>query len=350
MRNIPMMAAKVIGYVSGKPVYEIAGGADNGFIPIKATAVIDAGLSLLERETVLANLVWRDAVPDFRGKLNDTVSIRLPAYAVANVRDLRSSDPRVRSKLFERKVDVTLNKGLQIDIPLSDEEQTLDITNFATQVIQPGLNAIVRGYEDAVVEVMESADYGANTVEVSATNVDNPDSGVYAALVDARALLNAARVPMAGRAAVIGSSLESQALKDPRLARADQSGSDSALRNAEIGRLAGFTLYSAPATDPDKGYAFHKSAFVLPSAVPNVPDGAPWGEKRSQNGFTIRVVQVLDSTTIENIVAFDAWLGSGIVTDRGSIDGDGRFVPAVDPDESGAEDLFVRAVELTAAS
>jgi hypothetical protein len=329
--------------------------ATSSYTPEQVGVLVDAAFGLLERETVLAQLVTMRGLQDFKGRLNDTVTLRVPAYVAANARDLRSNDARVRSALFERKVDVALSKDIQVDIPLTDENLTLDIVDFGRQVIQPGMNAEVRGIEDLVIAEMQGASY-TYTEEVTPTDVTDPDSGVYAALVDANADLNNARVPFAGRAAVIGSSLEAQALKDPRLARADQSGSDSALREAQIGRLAGLTIYRAAGLLPEEGYVFHSSAFVLASGAPQVPDGAAWGETRTANGFSIRILQHIDSSGDTdtggpvNVVYFDIFAGTAVVTDSGAIDGNGQFTPSTDPEESGADDLFVRAVQLTAAS
>src|SRR5665647_2291845 len=47
---------------------------------IKATKVVSTALGVLERETILPQLVWRDAAGDFAGVYNDTVTIRVRAY------------------------------------------------------------------------------------------------------------------------------------------------------------------------------------------------------------------------------------------------------------------------------
>jgi len=318
-----------------------------GFEAIKPEVVVDVALGLLQRESVLASLVWRDAVGDFRGAKDDTISIRLPAYVVANKRALRSADARVRTKLFERKVDVTLTDDLQVDIPITDEEATLDIRVFTRDVMAPGLAAIVRGYEDEVATLMSGASY-ENEVEIDTSD----EQGGYNALVDARKCLNDANVPLADRALVVGSSIEAAILKSPQLARFDGSGSDTALREAQIGRIAGFTVLVSNAIPPDEGYAFHRSAYVLSTRAPFVPQGAAWGASLNEGGYAIRAVQHLEtSTDLVDLLALDAWVGTNVVTDVGAIDPEtGKFTPAVDPEESGAASLFVRAVKVTLGS
>jgi len=318
----------------------------DGFEAIKPEVVVDVALGLLQREIVLPALIWRDAAGDFRGAKDDTISIRLPAFVTANKRALRSDEARVRTKLYERKVDVTLTDDLQVDIPITDEEATLDIRVFTRDVMAPGLAAIVRSYEDEVATLMSGGSY-ENSVEMDTTD----EQGPYNALVDVRKCLNDANVPQGGRALAVGSSIEAAILKSPHLAKFEGSGSDTALREARIGRIAGFEVVVSNALPPEEGYAFHRSAYVLNTRAPFVPQGAAWGASMNEGGFAIRALQHLDSMTdIVNVLALDAWVGTNYVTDRGAIDDDGRFVPAVNPDESGADDLFVRAVKLTLAS
>src|SRR5690554_586523 len=104
---------------------------------LKATAVRDTVLTALSRMLTLAPTVWRDAGGSFRGALNDTITIRVPAYTVANSRNLRNGGQRARRGLFETAVPVTLSTNLYRDVVLDDANQTLDIMDFSRQVINP---------------------------------------------------------------------------------------------------------------------------------------------------------------------------------------------------------------------
>lgn len=309
---------------------------------LKPDRIVSVGLGLLAREVTLPSLVWRDAAGDFAGAKDDTISLRLPAYATARTRNLRSGSTRTRDSLSERKVDVTLSTDVYKDVRITDEELTLDISDFGAQVMNPAMAAVARKIEDLLVAEMQGATY-ANSVEIDPT-------ATFDGFVDARKHLNDARVPLTGRVAVVGSSIEAAVLKDAQFARYTNAGDTSALRDAAIGRIAGMEVISSPALDPDEGYVFHKTAFVLSTRAPQVPAGAPFGATASQDGFALRVVRVLDSDAIEDVLAMDCFVGTNIVTDRGAMDLNGRFTPAEDPTESGADDLFVRAVALTLGS
>lgn len=326
---------------------------------IKATKVANTALGLLLRELTLPQLVWRDAGGDFRGAKGDTISLRLPAYAPARTRGLRSGAVRTKDTLHERKVDVTLDTDVYKDVGISDEELTLDIANFGSQVLNPVMVGIVLQLEQELVDTIAGAAY-QNEIEFDPEK-DDPYSKVA---VGARQYLNNARVPSMGRALAVGSELEAAFLNSDKFVRADQSGTTDTLREAKIGRVAGFDVYTIPGIAPDKGYAFHKTAYVLSSHAPVVPEGAPWGASQSFQGFAIRTVRVFDPNEVEDRFVADSWIGSNVVTDEGHYDGDpdagGRFLPVEDPanpaeDESEGgvepwtadEARLVRAVEIT---
>lgn len=314
--------------------------SDNAFV--KAEKVVRTSLGLLEREVVLPGLVWRDAGGDFRGAKNDVITIKLPAYMKARRRTLRSGTQRTKDNLQQRSVDVRLDIDLYNDIAITDEELTLDVENYDADVLQAPMAGLARGIEDELVTEMESAPY--------AVTVAFDETKPHDTLVDARQALNDARVPAGGRFVAVGSEIEARLLKDPQFIHADKSGdsANSALREATLGRIAGFTVVSVPGFHPRRAVAAHTTAFVLAQRAPIVPAGAPWGASESWESFAMRVVRVFDPDEVEDRAIFDTWCGTDIVPDYGEINEvTGQFEPAVafDPDED--DPLFVRAVEIT---
>lgn len=324
---------------------------------LKPTVIVQTALGLLLRELTIPALVWRDPVGDFAGAFDDTISIRLPAYVTANERALRSGASRSKSALFERKVDLTLDTDIYLDVPITDEALSLDIRDFGMQVLNPMTEAIGRKIEDKMVDVIENASY-ENSIALD-TSTDQPYETVA---VPARTFLNQARVPKGGRSLVCGSALEAAFLTDPQFIRADHIGpsAEQTTREGFIGRVAGFDVYSSPAIDSDKGYAFHQTAYALSNRAPAVPAGAPYGASESYQGLALRTVRVFDPDAVEDRLVMDSWLGAGVVPDTGHYDGDpaagGRFVPVTDPDNpvTGHSDdwlndeaRLVRAVEIT---
>lgn len=310
---------------------------------IKAEQVIAQMLGVLERETVLASLVWRDPVPSFKGAKDDTVSLRLPAYMSARTRVLRSGTALTVDELDETKVDITLDTHVYKAIGVSDEEMTLDIVDFGQQITTPAMNSIVRKVDDALAAEMADATYEVE----EALDPDDPYIGILKAKLD----LDKASIPGGGRFLAVGSNVEEALLSSDRLLRFDSTGDsgNAALREATIGKIANFTAVSAPGLDPDVAIAAHRTAFVLCLVAPVVPTGATWGETRSYKGMSLRVLRDYDPTPAaggppKDRLLTDTFMGTGVTEDRGTVDGDGRFVPTED---GTADPILVRAVKCT---
>lgn len=288
---------------------------------LKAEQIAAQALGLLQREIVLPMLVWRDAIQDWTGAKNDTVSIRVPAYINARTRTMRGGAALVADDLSETKVDVTLDTHVYELLNITDEELTLDIKNFGIQVTQPAVEAVARGIEDAVVTEFQDATIpAARTIEV-----DNTEP--YDSFVDARKLLNDANVPFAGRFAVVGSQIEAKLLKSDQFAHADKAGDNSAFRDARIGRVANTDVFISNALLPTEGYVAHRTALALGMATPVKPAGATWGATESLNGMTLRVLRDYDPTYARDRQLVDVFVGTGMVTDAGYFDANGKFQP-----------------------
>lgn len=309
---------------------------------VKAEQVAAQMLGILERDSVLLQFAWRDPRIDAGvvGAKDDTITMSVPAYMTARTRVMRSGTPIIVDALTETKVDVKLDTHVYKAIGVSDEEMTLDIKDFGEQVTAPAMGSVVRKVDDVVGTEMANA-----TPEVT-ISLDEDDP--YLGLVDARTALNLHSVPPSQRFLAVGPLVESAILKSDRLSKFDQSGSSDAMREAVIGRIAGFTAFSALGLEPDVAIAAHKSAFPVALVAPNVPMGASWGEKRTYRGLNLRTLRDYDPThedgPIDRLLT-DTFMGTGVTLDRGTIDGDtGRF----EPSEDGTDDpILVRAVKLT---
>lgn len=307
---------------------------------VKAEQVVAQMLGVLERDTVLAQFTWRDIAADrFKGAKDDTVTLKVPAYTSARTRVMRGGTQIVVDELTETSVDVKLDTHVYKAIGVSDEEMALDITDFGEQITAPAMGSVVRKVDDLVGAEMASA---SPEVEVT-LDEDDP----YLGLVDARLALNLHNVPASQRFLAVGSNVEGALLKSDRLSKFDTSGSSEALREALIGRIAGFTAVTAIGLDPDVAIAAHRSAFPLALVAPDVPAGASWGEKRTYRGLQLRTLRDYDptgSTGPQDRLLTDTFMGVGTTLDRGTIDSDGRFVPSEDGEDA---EILIRAVKLS---
>lgn len=303
---------------------------------IKAEKVAAQSLAVLARDVVLPGLVTRMSGTDFVGAKNDTVTARVPAYAVARERVMRSATTITVDDLDETSVDVKLDTHVYKAVGITDEEMTLDIVNFGEQVTAPVLGSIVRKVESKLVSVMDAAAYA------TVLNIDESDP--YLTVLKARTALNKAACPTTDRFLAVGADVEEYILASDRMARVDYSGSDSALRDAVIGRIGGFLAVSVPGLAPDTFIAGHRSAFVLGAQAPAIPDGAGWGASASAGGFALRTLKDYDMTNVRDRYLADVFMGVGTTKDSGTLDGSGLFTP----DETGAATpILVRAVKAT---
>ena len=281
---------------------------------IKATKIADQALGLLEREIVLPALVWRDAGGSFEGAAGDTISLRVPARTQARTRPLRGARGTASEgegiitmdNLIETKVDVTLDTAVYSAVPITDEELSLDITDFGLQIAEPQVRAVAEGIENALAAEMTGATY-ATTVTLTADPYDG--------IIDARTALNKANVPMTERFLVLGADMEGAFLKSDELHQVDKAGSSSALRDAVIGRIGGFTAVVSNAIPANVGFAFHKTAYVLGMRAPKVPDGASFGASRAAFGLSMRWIRDYDFRNVQDRSMFDVYMGTNIVAD-----------------------------------
>lgn len=295
---------------------------------LKPQTIARAALGLLMREIMLPGLVWRDFEREFSGKIGDTVTVRIPARATARTRALRDhSTPITVDDLSESSLPVKLTTDVYHAASVTDDELTLDIEDFGAQVLMPQVKGVAEGLENLLASTMIAASY-ANSLALGA-------GSAYTLAVSARNALNKAFVPTGDRYMVLGADLESAFLNDPKLSDVDKSGQTSALREARLGRIAGFETFLSMAIPAGTGFAFHRSAYILANRAPVVPQGAVSGGSESYGGFALRWLRDYDAPYLRDRSVVNSYIGATVVAD-----GPDGADPGTDPD-------VVRAVKLT---
>jgi len=269
--------------------------------------IVAAALGVLERELVLPQFVTRLAESDFRGNRGDTITLRVPAYLEARNYEFRNdrTNPIELDEIQEVGVRVVLDQMPYSAVALTDENLTLDILNFGEQVLGPQVRACARAMEQAVATVIDETDYALTVSD------DDP----FRAVALARAELNKASIPMDNRALLLGADVETAFLTSPLLVRVDTSGSDRALRDAFIGRIAGMDTYVSQFIDPSMAYAIHRSAFAMANIAPIVPDGAPWGTSQTYGNYALRWIRDYDPMFLRDRSVLSSMLGCASVND-----------------------------------
>lgn len=290
---------------------------------IKPEIVVETAVKLLQREIVLPQLVSLNGIGNFGGSKNDTINVRVNALATARNRVFRGTSTQrnvVADDLIETVFGVTLDNVIYSAINLTDEQLTLDIRDYAQQVLLPQVSACAYKFEDYVGALIEGAPY-------TSTNWINP-ADTFPAFVDARRQMNDSNVPFNDRVLVVGSAVEAVLLKDPQFRHYDNLGDvpNSAIHEAKIGRIAGLDVVRSNAIAPDSAYQFHKTAFIVVSRAPVKPMGVAAAASYATAGTAWRWIADYDYVNLTDRSIVDTYVGRKAV---------------VDPDQG-----FVRAVKL----
>lgn len=289
------------------------------FDAYKAPKIASTALELLKREIVLPSLVTTNASGDFKGALNDTINIRVPGRTTARKRALRPANEAARtiqlSDIEERSIPVTLDEDIYSAVGLEDEVATLDLTDFGAQILEPQTRSVGVAWENKIAALLRYAPY-KNTLTWSATKP-------FDTLIDARKLLNDAGVPQNNRVLVVGSAVEALLLKSDQLIRYDSSGDASALKDATLGKIAGFTVVTSLAVPEGHAYVFHKSAFAAAWRAPVVPRGAAFGASVSApGGLALTYLQDYDAMQSRDRSIVHVYTGANHVADLADPDGE----------------------------
>lgn len=280
---------------------------------VKPSLVVQTAVEILQRQRVLQALVTTDGLGDFGGSANDTINIRVPAIAGAHTRTLRASDRTLSTDdLVEYNIPVQLTEHVYSAIKLTDEQRTLDIQNFARQVLKPQVSAVAYKLEDLVADLIDSADYD----EVLAIN----PSDTFPAFVDARRKLNDNNVPDSDRILVVGSAVEAQILKDDQFRQFQQSGDANALRRAYLGAIAGMRVFRSNAIASDTAFEWHPTAFVYVNRAPKQSEGIVASASYAADNVALRWLADWSYSDIGLRSLVDVFTGYKVITEA-----DGSF-------------------------
>ena len=285
---------------------------------IKADQIVEAAALLLQREIVLPRTVWTQPSAAFVGALDDTITLRVPAVRTARTRTMRSATALQADDLAETSVPVKLDTHVYDLLNITDEQLTLDIVNFARQVLAPQMRSVAEGMENVIADTLDAA---AVTTGATLTAVDvstAPTAGeAFAVAVAARKVLNDLNVPRGERFLVLGSSLEAWFLQDPVVVN-HNSGNRNALDDATISRIAGFTIVGSNAVDSELGYAYHRTAVAFANVAPALPEGAAMKSRIATEGLALRYLRDYNPTNATGPVdrsLVDAFVGAASVVD-----------------------------------
>lgn len=200
-------------------------------------------LAALRYLTTLPRTVRQDFSAEFVPGVGNVVNIKNPisagtarTYTEAN-RSAR--DAIVFDDLSQDTIPVTITDQVYKAVRLPDDFATFDLVSLEQQVLRPQAESVVDGVAKPLIEEM-------NAVATDASIDTLTTSNAIDVLIQARAVLNARKVPMTGRFVALSPAAETAFLGLDQLQKVNESGTDGVLREAIIGRLMGFTILVDP--------------------------------------------------------------------------------------------------------
>jgi len=307
---------------------------------VKAKKQAQLALPLVEKQLVLPLLLTIVGKENFTGAKNDTVNFKIKDSSIATARDYDfrgRTGPVVLDDIFQAggSIPVKLNTHVVSATGLEDEHFTLDDIEFATDVLAPQVTAVVERVEAKALTAIRTT----TSIKHSISFDETEDPHLIA--VEAKRLMDSEKVaPYSGRVFVVGNDIAAFFRASDRLSRFDSTGlaGTPALRDAVIGSLSGSPVIEHNGLDPDEGFYFHGTSFVLANAAPDVPRGAVTGNSGiSKRGVAVRWIQDYDANYLRDRSIVSTFIGVNEIRDER--DADGNWI--VEVGEFDADELAV---------
>lgn len=203
----------------------------NSYITMQTIA--DMTLPLLMDNIAFLPLVTRGKYDStFKAQRGDTIQVIRPARvtAIDGSGDISSS----YADFAETAVNVTLDNISTVARKWTSKEATLNMDDLQRLVVQPAVNALA---EDVNAKLLDLYKKVPRFYGVSGTTPD-----ALADIANSRKILQDNRAPLNDRAFVMDNTAEAKFLVLDSLVDVDKSGTNSALRDASLGKVMGMML------------------------------------------------------------------------------------------------------------
>jgi len=277
------------------------------------------GIDVLMKTLVMAELVHRD-FENVVAQRGDTVNTRKPSKFT--VRDWAGQEDT--GELADNEIVVERPTAVNVPVVLSnhkyvsfmeeDKTGSLSVVDLKTAYIEPSIVPLAESIDLTIMtELTGGTDGDGNAI--AEVQLATPGTLVFEDVVELMKALNESEAPPGLRRLVLGTEHHAQALKDTLFVQADQSGSTSALREAQVGRAFGmdtFMSQNVPVnTDGPQSVGFHKNCVAYVSRpLRQIPAqlGAQSSSQANQ-GYTARVITSYKHRGLGIDVSFDLLWG-----------------------------------------
>jgi len=274
---------------------------------VTAQGVSSLAVALLTRSLVLPMTVARVPGGEFAGDNGDTISVRVRTPRTARTQATPGATITYDA-LNETSVNVQLSH-LYDAARLTDEDLSLNLVDFGVQVTEPQVASVAIGAEDKLASVMNSL-----TAEASFAATADPDDTDQKILA-AREALSEADVPAGDRFLAVAPDITTRLLSVDKFVRADAVGDGTAIREATVGRIYGFTVVESNALDAGTAVAYHRSGFVFANRTPVPPRGLPSNQTATatSGGVSMRQIFQYQPDILSDASVLSTFAGAAVV-------------------------------------
>lgn len=301
------------------------------------------GIGLLEDRVVASNVVTRESFDQFRGNPGRTVETTVPGvlpyreYEWGNDR----SEPIKTDSYTESIVSTTIGVKRPYSAVDWTDEQEFDFEGDFGRVANAQMDAVARAVEDYTLGAIAASPFEReisidNTPANIKTLAEAGRDPFFNAIVDAKSAISKFRVPYTSLVALASNEFADELEKNHKLTL-NQGRGDSALANATVGTFAGVTFVRSNIVPAGQAVLFDRSAYVLFTAAPRIPNSVPFGASVSHNGFGLSWLKDYSSGYLEDRSVFHTYAGATYAKDHAA-----RLAPWVDS----SDEYFLRGVRL----
>jgi len=290
---------------------------------IKAEKYAALAVGALDLKAVLPQVFTKFDGGAFVGAEDDTVTFKLPGVTQARDYEWRTrTNPIVLDKIGRTKISIKLDTHTYSAVPITDEELTLDLSNFALEILNPQLVAVLERLEGKVMAGLRAAPF--KVTNLAAAAADDP----YDKALDWAQVLDDQHTPADGRKLLLGSNAWKWLMKSDSLVKYDPSQAQSAYRRATSGEIAGFEVVKSSRLAPNEIFAVHPTALVVANVAPENPDGATYSARQQYAGYGVRVLKDYDPNFLRDRSVVSTFTGVNSVNDEYQTDANGLVLDA----------------------
>lgn len=229
-------------------------------------------------QAIAANLVNRD----YEGNATSGNTVKINTAAAVAIKDYKAAGRTTSADtVSSTSQDLLIDQEKSFDFKVDDIDRAQAAGSLGVYTTSAAAGMV----EDADKFLLASAVGGAGATLTASTITTGDDA--FDLVRDLRKALNKAKVPAGNRVLVYNAEFESLLLSaSSRITEVDRSGSPSGLRDASIGRLLGFDLFSSenmPNVAKPQVVAWYKPSIAYVSQVENT-EGL-----RAQDSFADRL-------------------------------------------------------------